>query len=257
MIPRGWTSCFATAMKHVPSMSVLSSIVRVFGGGAAPNGLPRKKCSIHSNCWLLPAVASTMQAMAETACLVSVYRSPFPPFLGNAIHGTAGFFASGWPLAYLVATVIFSIGLLVGAVVHVSEPVQLAEQSVPLPSPLSPVPSVVARITGMADCKFEGRSGFRVRGQGLKIRDRKSEIRNPSSPSATSWPSPPVCWKSPTTPGPRSSFQGPVTYEVESPAGGFLSIGKLTARVEKKAQSNLQIPNPKSPNSLSTLPPPP
>jgi hypothetical protein len=30
-------------------------------------------------------------------------------------------------------------------------------------------------------------------------------------------------------------LQGPVTYEVESAAGGFLSIGKLTARLEKKS----------------------
>ena len=32
--------------------------------------------------------------------------------------------------------------------------------------------------------------------------------------------------------GAKVILQGPVTYEVESPAGGFLSVGKLTARVE-------------------------
>ncbi len=31
-------------------------------------------------------------------------------------------------------------------------------------------------------------------------------------------------------------LQGPCTYEVDSPAGGFLSLGKLTARVETKGQ---------------------
>ena len=31
--------------------------------------------------------------------------------------------------------------------------------------------------------------------------------------------------------GAKVILQGPVTYEVESAAGGFLSLGKLTARV--------------------------
>ena len=32
----------------------------------------------------------------------------------------------------------------------------------------------------------------------------------------------------------QSDLQGPVTYEVESAAGGYLSVGKLTARLEKE-----------------------
>ena len=82
-------------------------------------------------------------------------------FLATTIHGTAGFFSSGWPVAYLVATVIFGIGLLIGSHVYVSEPVQVVRQSVPLPSPLSPLPSVVGRITGMVDCRWDEGSGFR------------------------------------------------------------------------------------------------
>jgi hypothetical protein len=34
--------------------------------------------------------------------------------------------------------------------------------------------------------------------------------------------------------GAKVVLQGPVTYEVDSPAGGYLSIGKLTARLERK-----------------------
>ena len=34
--------------------------------------------------------------------------------------------------------------------------------------------------------------------------------------------------------GAKSHPAGPVTYEVESKDGGYLSLGKLTARVEKK-----------------------
>ena len=33
--------------------------------------------------------------------------------------------------------------------------------------------------------------------------------------------------------GAKVILQGPVTYEVESRRGGFLSVGKLTARLEK------------------------
>ena len=60
-----------------------------------------------------------------------------------------------------------------------------------------------------------------------------------------------------------------MTYEVESKDGGFLSLGKLTARVEKRGEgrgergegaANHEIPNPKSqivdPSPLSSLPSP-
>ena len=35
--------------------------------------------------------------------------------------------------------------------------------------------------------------------------------------------------------GAKVILQGPVTYKVESPAGGYLSLGKLTAKLEKKS----------------------
>ena len=135
------------------------------------------------------ARAISMLQLPTSSAPSTMPEPPAPPvlgFLGSAAHGAVGYFAAGWPLAYLIATVIFGIGLVVGTVVHVSEPVPIVRQSVPLPSPLFPVPSVVGRITAMADCRFEERSGFGVQGQGLKIKNRKSEIRNPSSPSATS-----------------------------------------------------------------------
>ena len=44
------------------------------------------------------------------------------PFLATTFHGTVGYFSSGWPVAYLVATVIFGIGLLIGSVMPVFQP---------------------------------------------------------------------------------------------------------------------------------------
>ena len=67
---------------------------------------------------------------------VETRPSCHPSFLSTTFHGTVGLFSSGWPVAYLVATVIFGIGLLIGSVVHVSQPQQVARQSV-LPSPVS------------------------------------------------------------------------------------------------------------------------
>ena len=77
----------------------------------------------------------------------------------DTIHGTVGYFSSGWPVAYLVATVIFGIGLLIGSLMPVSEPAQLPAIRPSPPSP-PPLPSMVGRITGMVDCQWE------VQGQG-------------------------------------------------------------------------------------------
>ena len=40
--------------------------------------------------------------------------------------------------------------------------------------------------------------------------------------------------------GAKVLLQGPVTYEVESPAGGYLSIGKLTAKLEERSEARGQ-----------------
>ena len=78
-------------------------------------------------------------------------------FIAGTRDGATGFFSLGWPVAYLVATVVLGIALVVRALVHVTQPTQLAN---PLPSVvegrLSPDPTTpfVGRITGMADCQW-------------------------------------------------------------------------------------------------------
>ena len=55
---------------------------------------------------------------------------PVPPIVPVQPHGllaselrtSGGVFTSGWPVAYLIATVVFAIGLAIGAIVHVSQP---------------------------------------------------------------------------------------------------------------------------------------
>ena len=55
----------------------------------------------------------------------SVPHSPFVPFTLSTID----YFSSGWPVAYLIATVIFGIGLLIGSHVQCPSLKQVARQS--------------------------------------------------------------------------------------------------------------------------------
>ena len=156
---------------------------------------------------------------------------PSPPvlgFLGNTIHGTVSYFSSGWPVAYLVATVIFGIGLLIGSIVPVSQPAQVARQSsVPNRVVAEPKTELVGRITGMVDCRFDQRS---------EISDSKTQGPRPKTLVSLGDKFALVSGLMEITydTGAKVILQGPVTYEVESPTGGFLSVGKLTARLEKK-----------------------
>ena len=138
----------------------LQAILR---GNSAAEQLYLEYCRMHSELRFLCGMQR-----ANDAVRPSVASPALPPVVGilnSALHGTVGCFSSGWPLAYLLATVIFGIGLLIGSVVHVSEPVQVARQSsVPTRVDAEPKTELVGRITGMVDCKWAKGSGFRVQG---------------------------------------------------------------------------------------------
>ena len=168
--------------------------------------------------------------------------SPILPLLSTTLHGTFGYFSSGWPVAYLIATVIFGLGLLIGSVVHVSEPAQVARQSsVPSRVDAEPKMESVGRITGMVDCKWAG-----------------AALDSPAVPLGRKYELASGLLEITYDTGAKVILQGPVRYEVESGNGGYLAVGKLTARVEggerivDSKSPNLQVS--KSPNSsLSTL----
>ena len=67
--------------------------------------------------------------------------SPTFPFLSTTLHGTVGYFSSGWPVAYLVATVIFGIGLLLSSL-HLRVPAGAGCQAI-CTSSLSSLPAPV------------------------------------------------------------------------------------------------------------------
>ena len=164
------------------------------------------------------------------------------PLLTTTLPGTFGYFSSGWPVAYLIATVIFGLGLLIGSLVPVSVPEQVARQSSP-PSRVDAEPRMepVGRITGMVDCKWAG-TAFDSPGVPL---GRKYELASGLME---------ITYDT----GAKVILQGPVTYEVESPVSGYLSVGKLTARLDTKGEGGRrkaeEASNPKSPFPLPPSP---
>ena len=68
----------------------------------------------------------------------------------------------------------------------------------------------------------------------MQIRNLKSEIKNPFSAWATVSPCNRAFLEITYDTGAKVILQGPVSYEVESLAGGYLSVGKLTAKLETK-----------------------
>jgi hypothetical protein len=166
--------------------------------------------------------------------------SPVPVhLLGGVIHGTTTYLSSGWPAAYLVATVILAIGLAIGAVTHVSQPMQIVQRHLPSPfgrgaggeggrttdTAQSPV---IGRITSTVDCQF--------------AIDSKAEDQTPKTVVFLGDKFKLVSGLLEITyvTGARVILQGPVTYLVESPAGGFLSVGKLTAKMESSTEYGVQ-----------------
>ena len=185
--------------------------------------------------YTLPAEPPTPPASKAAFPVLSV--------LDNAVHGTAGYLAQGWPLSYLVALLIVGVGLTIGSLVHVSLPDAIANRS--FSGVHSSSPSVNAEalartkavgwITGMVDCVLEKSCPLTViNGQ----KDLKSEVRKLKSPVSLG-----DCFAVRSglleityETGARVILQGPATYDVESVAGGYLAVGKLTARLEKKEE---------------------
>lgn len=153
---------------------------------------------------------------------VPVLNAPIPSLGGHITQSALGYLSSGWPVAYLVATVVLGIGLLIGTVTHVSQSVLVAHKSVPLSSPLPSLPSFVGRITGIVDCRWA---------------DPNTAVPGPVAvPLGRKYALASGLLEITYDTGAKVILQGPCTYEVESRDGGYLSVGKLTARVEKKAE---------------------
>ena len=176
---------------------------------------------------------------------------PISGSLSNIVHGTINYFPEGMPLAYLIATVVTGLGILIASHVYMSRPEQVAQQPAPLPSSLASLPLMVGRITAMADCLWVGdaASSRDVRlGQRYQLAAGLMEVTFAG--------------------GAKVVLQGPATFQVES-NGGYLAAGRLMGKLVKRGEgreergeraANHRFPNPKSrilnPSPLSPLPSP-
>ena len=165
--------------------------------------------------------------------------------------------------SYGIATLIVGAGLLAAWVCKMPNDAEVAQSVVIRHDAAAPAnASVVGCITGMVDCRWEG-TGSRSHGSGESENNLPSPGHRPEGLSI---------WRgagaedglhlhSPVhladtlalrsglaeityETGAKVILQGPVTYRVDSAAGGYLAVGKLTARLEEKKATNPA--NPKS-----------
>jgi hypothetical protein len=171
---------------------------------------------------------SPESAASPAATLPSISDIYSAPLAGRAplsfLRAPLSFVSSEWSVAYLIALAIFGCGILVGAFTYVSRPAWIAQ------SPKGAfrdngVPTVdaerVGQITGMIDCRWpDARTSLTTTdvylGNRYVLASGLMEITYNS--------------------GARAILRGPTTYTVNSPNGGFLAMGKVSVRVNKKAE---------------------
>jgi hypothetical protein len=94
---------------------------------------------------------------------------------------------------------------------------------------------VIGRVTGMVDCVWE------ASGDGVHTTDASNQEPEIGNRKSTIHLGDRLAFKSGLLEitydtGAKVILEGPAAYEVESSAGGYLSIGRLTARLEKRSE---------------------
>ncbi len=176
---------------------------------------------------LLPSILA-----AEPEDEPPIGGAPMPGVVCYGVATVKGSFFEGMPFAYSVATVILGMGIFIASLIHGPTVGPDIERSPGATAMRLDRSSVVGQITGLVDCKWAEDPRLKVQGS------RLSQSRNPQIPKAlvslgdqfhlTSGLME-ITYDS----GAKVILQGPATYEVDTVAGGYLSVGRLTARVEK------------------------
>jgi hypothetical protein len=191
-----------------------------------------------------------------------------PPILSGLSNHTFSSLSSGWPLAYLVATIIMAVGLVGLSFTQITPPnsnVRLAtglrngDPQTPLAA-AKPNATIVGRITDMADCVWAETLDRRAAtgGQWPVAGGQRPHLPSPARGRGVggegglhlqsaihlgdSFTLQSGLLEITYDTGARVILQGPVTYEIESAASGYLTLGKLTARVEKGSEGKVQGP---------------
>ena len=135
------------------------------------------------------------------------------------LHSPVGSFL----FSYTMAAVILGLALLAGWTWKISRDQQVVQDARrQVPESVAPEMQFVGRITGAVDCRWTDPA--------TKAFDRDAVPLGRKYVLAAGFME--ITYDS----GAKVILQGPATYEVESASGGFLSLGKLTARVEGRAE---------------------
>ncbi len=170
---------------------------------------------------------------------------PEPPFPAlsttNYPLPTSHFSVGSWAFSYMVATVIMGVAILGFWAYKITHHQHIAEApSQSVPSEAMPEMVFVGRITGMVDVKWSDDPHYLPPPGYAHVPLGRKYILDAGLLEIT------------YDSGAKVILQGPCTYEVESSAGGYLALGKLTARVEKErseVRSQRSDPSPLSTNS--------
>ncbi len=174
----------------------------------------------------MPDEASPLPDMFSTEQQEPVIPS-IPSFLSATLHGTIEYFSQEVPFSFLMGAVFCGLLVLMLSLIPVSSPMKIANNSPATPAitqrQFTPGPKTefVGQITGMVDCTWvDDRFAPALNGVALGAKYMLASGLME------------ITYKT----GARVILHGPCTYTVESAAGGFLSLGKLTARVESKSR---------------------
>ncbi len=152
-------------------------------------------------------------------------NAPVLGFLGNIYNNTVGFFSQDLPFSLLVATVVTGLGLWIGSLIAITHHIQVAKApSLPSASRTAADSSIkfIGRISGMVDVKWADPQTATVYGANVAV-GRKYALASGLLEITYDM-------------GAKVLLQGPVSYEVDSPESGSLSVGKLTAKLEKRGE---------------------
>ena len=172
----------------------------------------------------------TMQGIAEPVPVAVSPPPPAPPVIDlSASSKLAHSFADGWAFSYTVATVFMCLLLLGfwayklpsdrGSSIANSDNSRRSTTSGEESIHNRPAPVFVGRVTGIAGAKWSDEPNYIAPmgvgvalGRTYKLKTGLMEITYDS--------------------GAKVILEGPCSYEVESTRGGYLSLGKLVAKVE-------------------------
>lgn len=127
---------------------------------------------------------------------------------------------SGWVVAYSIATMVLGIGALIGAFTYISQPITDGPESAVTSNyaEMSQHVPFIGRITRMVDCKWTDPSSIPRASDRVAMRQHFSLASGLMEITYDT--------------GATVILQGPVTYEIDSANGGFLSGGRLTGKVQ-------------------------